>query len=115
MPNVNNNGIYELPEQIHNGADYNKCLGALNQGTADGTPLVIWDCNGNTDQLWKGIPVDANNPGEGFVIENVNAPNEVISIQGATDAPSTTAILWHEVVTWDQVWQAGRAVTIAVP
>ena len=30
----------------------NKCLDAGNQGTADGTQVVIWGCNGGANQKW---------------------------------------------------------------
>jgi hypothetical protein len=38
---------------IRNSANQNKCLGVLNSGTADGSQLVIWDCNGSNDQKWS--------------------------------------------------------------
>jgi hypothetical protein len=31
----------------------NKCLDASGQGTANGTAVVIWDCNGQTNQQWN--------------------------------------------------------------
>ncbi|HEY3472932.1 MAG TPA: non-reducing end alpha-L-arabinofuranosidase family hydrolase, partial [Amycolatopsis sp.] len=34
-----------------------KCLDAANTGTANGTPVIIWDCNGQTNQQWN---VNAN-------------------------------------------------------
>ncbi|MFF1630667.1 ricin-type beta-trefoil lectin domain protein, partial [Streptomyces sp. NPDC058272] len=30
----------------------NKCLDAYNSGTANGTKVVLWDCNGGTNQKW---------------------------------------------------------------
>ena len=30
----------------------NRCLDAVNGGTAEGTPMQIWDCNGNSQQAW---------------------------------------------------------------
>jgi hypothetical protein len=117
LPNVNNSGSFEIPLQIHNGADYNKCLGALNIGTTDGTPLVIWDCNDHADQLWLGIPVTVTTGGPtiGFMILNNNTSHEVLSIAGATDAPGAPAILWHEVISGDQIWHAGNGRNIPVP
>ena len=35
----------------------NKCLDANGQGTANGTQVIIWDCNGQTNQQWN---VNAN-------------------------------------------------------
>ena len=31
----------------------NKCLDAFGGSTADGTAVVIWDCNGQTNQQWN--------------------------------------------------------------
>jgi hypothetical protein len=31
----------------------NKCLAANNQGTGNGTAVVIWDCNGQASQQWN--------------------------------------------------------------
>jgi hypothetical protein len=54
-----------------------KCLDALNQGTTNGTPVVVWDCNGQANQQWtvnangtitgvqSGLCLDANNQGAG--------------------------------------------------
>ncbi|MFD2348259.1 ricin-type beta-trefoil lectin domain protein [Nonomuraea ferruginea] len=31
----------------------NKCLDVNNNGTADGTSVIIWDCNGQNNQKWR--------------------------------------------------------------
>ena len=31
----------------------NKCLDANGQGTTNGTKVIIWDCNGQTNQQWN--------------------------------------------------------------
>ena len=53
----------------------NKCLDASGQGTANGTQVIIWDCNGQTNQQWNvnangtitgvqsGLCLDANGAG----------------------------------------------------
>jgi ricin-type beta-trefoil lectin protein len=30
-----------------------KCLDAVNNGTTAGTKVVIWDCNGGSNQQWQ--------------------------------------------------------------
>ncbi|WP_205826469.1 RICIN domain-containing protein [Microbispora catharanthi] len=30
-----------------------KCLDAYGQGTSNGTQVIIWDCNGGTNQQWS--------------------------------------------------------------
>jgi endo-1,4-beta-xylanase len=34
------------------GAGSGRCVGVPNGGTTDGTQVVLWDCNGSTDQQW---------------------------------------------------------------
>jgi hypothetical protein len=63
----------------------NKCLDANNQGTANGTSVIIWDCNGQVNQQW-----------------NVNASGTITGVQsgrcvdanGAATANGTRIILW---------------------
>jgi hypothetical protein len=31
----------------------NKCLDASGRGTTNGTKVIIWDCNGQTNQQWN--------------------------------------------------------------
>jgi len=31
----------------------NKCLDANGKGTTNGTAVIIWDCNGQTNQQWN--------------------------------------------------------------
>ncbi|ADL45504.1 Ricin B lectin [Micromonospora aurantiaca ATCC 27029] len=31
----------------------NKCLDASGRGTANGTSVIIWDCNGQPNQQWN--------------------------------------------------------------
>ncbi len=52
-----------------------KCLDAYNNGTTNGTSVVIWDCNGQANQQWNvnadgtitsalsGLCLDASNRG----------------------------------------------------
>uniref|UniRef100_UPI00056678F4 RICIN domain-containing protein n=1 Tax=Streptomyces sp. NRRL B-3229 TaxID=1463836 RepID=UPI00056678F4 len=42
-----------------------KCLDAYNQGTTDGTRVIIWTCNGQNNQKWT--------VGSDGTIRNVNA------------------------------------------
>ena len=63
----------------------NKCLDAYGQGTTNGTPVIIWDCNGQTNQQW-----------------NVNSNGTITGVQsglcldanGAGTANGTKLILW---------------------
>ncbi|MEU5436010.1 RICIN domain-containing protein [Streptomyces sp. NPDC020719] len=33
----------------------NKCIGALNGAVDSGTPVILWDCNGHSDQNWMRV------------------------------------------------------------
>ncbi|WP_086848625.1 ricin-type beta-trefoil lectin domain protein [Amycolatopsis kentuckyensis] len=62
-----------------------KCLDASGQGTADGTPVIIWSCSGQANQQW-----------------NVNADGTITGVQsgrcldatGQGTAAGTKLILW---------------------
>jgi lysophospholipase L1-like esterase len=62
-----------------------KCLDASGQGTADGTPVIIWDCTGQANQQW-----------------NVNADGTITGVQsgrcldayGQGTTSGTKLILW---------------------
>jgi lysophospholipase L1-like esterase len=62
-----------------------KCLDASGQGTADGTPVIIWDCSGQANQQWT-----------------VNADGTITGVQsgrcldatGQGTASGTKLVLW---------------------
>ena len=73
----------------------NKCLDANGQGTTNGTLVIIWDCNGQTNQQW-----------------NVNANGTITGVQsglcldanGAATANGTKIILWSCNGQTNQQW-----------
>ena len=73
----------------------NKCLDANGQGTANGTPVIIWDCNGQTNQQW-----------------NVNADGTITGVQSGLcldasafgTANGTKIQLWHACNGANQKW-----------
>jgi hypothetical protein len=72
-----------------------KCLDASGQGTANGTAVIIWDCNGGTNQQW-----------------NVNATGTVTGVQsglcldpsGGGTANGTLLQLWSCTGGANQRW-----------
>jgi len=83
--------------QIVDSQDTSKCLGVAGEGTADGSNLVIWDCNGNPDQLWffqQAVPRSRGIPFGCYNIVNFNAAPKVIGVQGASTAPGAQTVLW---------------------
>ncbi|GAA3419912.1 hypothetical protein GCM10018952_61120 [Streptosporangium vulgare] len=73
----------------------NKCLDAYGQGTANGTQVIIWDCNGGTNQQW-----------------NVNADGTITGVQSGKcleasnfgTGNGTKVQLWSCTGTSSQKW-----------
>ena len=73
----------------------NKCLDASGRGTANGTPVIIWDCNGQNNQQW-----------------NVNSDGTVTSVQSGLcldasafgTANGTKIQLWQCLNGANQKW-----------
>jgi len=63
----------------------NKCLDANNQGTANGTAAIIWDCHGGSNQQWN---VNANG-----TITGVQS-GRCLDASGAGTANGTRIQLW---------------------
>ena len=63
----------------------NKCLDASGQGTANGTAVIIWDCNGQPNQQW--------NLNAGSTITGV-ASGLCLDATGAGTASGTRINLW---------------------
>jgi len=63
----------------------NKCLDASGKGTTNGTPVIIYDCNGGSNQQW-----------------NLNANGTITGVQsglcldanGGATANGTKIIIW---------------------
>ncbi|MBE8518551.1 ricin-type beta-trefoil lectin domain protein [Amycolatopsis sp. H6(2020)] len=72
-----------------------KCLDASGQGTADGTPVIIWTCSGQANQQW-----------------NVNADGTITGVQsgrcldatGQGTAAGTKLVLWSCHGQANQKW-----------
>ena len=73
----------------------NKCLDANNSGTTNGTAVIIWDCNGQTNQQW-----------------NLNSNGTITGVQsglcldasGRGTANGTSIILWACGTGANQQW-----------
>jgi hypothetical protein len=73
----------------------NKCLDAFGQGTTNGTTVVIWDCNGGSNQQW-----------------NINANGTITGVQsglcldasGVGTVNGTKIILWNCTGGANQQW-----------
>jgi hypothetical protein len=93
--------------QIRNFQNPDKCLGVLASTTFDGSRLVIWDCNGHTDQYWFFQPAGSSitGPDGCFNIENYNAFPKVIGILNADPTPGAQTVIWDILAGHhDQAW-----------
>ena len=93
--------------ELRNSQDTGKCLGVAGAATDNGSNLVIWDCNGSSDQLWdlqqvvapsRGLPWGCYN------IANVNAFPRVAGVLAANTADGAQAVIWDNLGHPDQVW-----------
>jgi hypothetical protein len=78
----------------------NYCLGIQGGSTTIGTDAVVWNCNGNPDQLWRweGTPNAYN-----FLhLENGN--NQCLGVAGGSTAEGAHLINWNCVNHPDQYW-----------
>jgi len=83
------------------------CLGVSAGNVTDGTAIITWDCNGNTDQGWELDPVTANNE-SGFLFRNATNPNQCLSVANKSTSAGAHLVIWHCKASndnQDQVWQ----------
>ncbi|MEV6977171.1 ricin-type beta-trefoil lectin domain protein [Kitasatospora sp. NPDC093806] len=73
----------------------NKCVGVKDGNTANGTPVQIWDCLGNTAQNWK-MGADGT----------VRALGKCLDVQGGRTAQGTPVQVYDCNGTGAQQWQA---------
>ncbi|MFE9422934.1 ricin-type beta-trefoil lectin domain protein [Kitasatospora sp. NPDC006697] len=85
---------------------FGKCLDATGNGTANGTKLEVWDCNGGANQQWTvgahGILV---NPVSGRCVDNPYGAN----------VSGTQLQLWDCNGGTNQQWTAGGALSPILP
>lgn len=77
-----------------------KCLDVQGGGTADGTPVQIYTCNGGTAQQWK---LWGSYDG-GYALYNTKA-QKCLDVKGAADANGTKIQVWTCNGTAAQQWQ----------
>jgi galactose oxidase len=104
-----NDGYTLTWTQVVNYQDPSKCLGVLGGAIGDGAPLVIWDCNGHTDQRWLFSVMLTPTPGvpDGcYSVTDRNTWTKVVGVFGASTAPGAQVVLWDGFTPPhpDQVW-----------
>ena len=61
-----------------------KCLDATGGGTANGTKIEIWDCNGGGNQVWQAYNGGYRNPASGRCLDD----------PGLSTTDGTQLVLW---------------------
>ncbi|MGW2238671.1 ricin-type beta-trefoil lectin domain protein, partial [Streptomyces sp. NPDC001759] len=61
-----------------------KCLDATGRGTANGTRIGIWDCNGGSNQQWQSYGGGYRNPASGRCLDDPES----------STADGTQLVLW---------------------
>lgn len=82
-----------------------RCLDIQSFGTADGTPVQLWDCSGNWNQKWSYTGGVFVNPQSG----------KCLDVAGAGTANGTQVRLWSCNGTVAQQWQVNGNGTITNP
>ncbi|WP_067509782.1 ThuA domain-containing protein [Actinoplanes sp. TFC3] len=84
-----------------------KCLDVSGAGTADGTKIQLWTCNGTAAQRWTVTP--------GATGSTVKALGKCLDVAGGGTANGTKAQLWTCNGTGAQVWAAQADGTLRNP
>ena len=79
-------GNYNIASQVGGGW----CLDVAGAGTANGTKVQIWQCNGTNAQSWRVVPHSAG----GFELRPANAPNSCLDVTGVSTTDGTQLQIW---------------------
>jgi len=79
-------GNYNIASQIGGGW----CLDVAGAGTANGTRVQIWQCNGTNAQSWRVVQHSAG----GFELRPANAPNSCLDVTGVSTTDGTQLQIW---------------------
>ncbi|MFC7385379.1 ricin-type beta-trefoil lectin domain protein [Sphaerisporangium rhizosphaerae] len=79
-----------------------RCLDVNNAGTANGTGVIIWDCNGQTNQQWSSTSAS----------ELRVYGNKCLDVNGAGTANGTSVIIWDCNGQNNQKWRFNSDGTI---
>ncbi|MFG2041463.1 RICIN domain-containing protein [Dactylosporangium sp. NPDC048998] len=91
------NGSQDTFEFI-NAAD-NRCLDVNGASKDNGAELVIWDCHGGANQLWRPV-----RDGDGYRLVSLNS-GRCIGIDSGNPAPGAVARQWDCDGSTNQRWQ----------
>ncbi|MFE2337361.1 ricin-type beta-trefoil lectin domain protein [Streptomyces coelicoflavus] len=83
-----------------------KCIDVRNSGTADGTPVQLYSCNGTNAQRWTYVP------GAGGTLR---ALGRCLDVSGSGTANRTKVQLWPCNGTGAQLWVTGPGSSLVNP
>ncbi len=67
------------------------CLDVAGAGTANGTKVQIWDCNGTNAQSWNLVPISGNV----YELHPANAPGSCLDVTGVSTTDGTQLQIWQ--------------------
>jgi hypothetical protein len=99
---------HAAPQPAQQFQNYNSkfCMGVSGGNVTDGTAIITWDCNGNTDQGWELDPGTGNQ--SGFLFRNATNPNQCLSVGAKSTSAGAHLVIWHCKAAndnQDQLWQ----------
>jgi hypothetical protein len=85
------------------------CLGVAAGNVTNGTAIIVWPCNGNSDQKWTNIGDALPYPaGTFFSSRNGTNNNKCLGVAGGSGSNGAALIIWDCFGTshTDQYWEA---------
>jgi beta-glucanase (GH16 family) len=83
---VTPSGNYKISSSVNGGF----CLDVAAAGTANGTKVQIYQCNGTAAQSWNAVSV-----GGVFELHPANAPNSCLDVTGVSTTDGTQLQIWQ--------------------
>ena len=69
------------------------CLGVAGGNVTNGTPIIVWRCNGNTDQTWT-VDFIAQNGRPPFLVRNGTNRNKCLSVANNSRNNGAQMVIW---------------------
>ncbi len=70
------------------------CMGVSAGNVTDGTAIITWGCNGNSDQGWILDPVTVNNQ-TWYLFRDGTNPNQCLSVAAKSKSAGALLVIWH--------------------
>ena len=69
------------------------CMGVAGGDVSNGKPIILWSCNGNSDQTWTAT--SANSDGsQPYLLRNGTNPNKCLSVAGKSLNQFAALVIW---------------------